>query len=108
MRHMLKPDQLKGSMAVAQQPAIRNAALVGGQAGMTAAIALPLFMLSPWADLVGFAALGALVALFGRFAPSRRRHLILLACALCQMSAVFVMSLVVALGASEAIARQSG
>ncbi|WNO60642.1 hypothetical protein [Rheinheimera sp. MMS21-TC3] len=33
-------------------------------------IVLPLFQLSPFADLIDFAALGALVAFFGRFAAA--------------------------------------
>ena len=72
-RHLLHRDQFRDSLALASQPSLRNSALAGVQAGLTAAIALPLFLLSPWAHLVGFASPGALVALFGRFAPAESR-----------------------------------
>lgn len=86
-------------MGLAKQPSIRNSALAGLQAAVTAAIALPVVWLSPWPHLIGFAALGALVALFGRFASERDRNRILFLCALCQVFAVFSMSLVAWLGA---------
>lgn len=91
-RNLLHPDQLRDSVALSPQPSLRNSALAGVQAATTAAIALPLFHLSPWSDLIGFAALGALVALFGRFAPAGRRNRIVLLCAVCQVLAVLVMS----------------
>lgn len=97
-RHLLHPRQLKDSMALSAQPSLHNATLAGLQAAVTAAIALPLFYLSPWSHLIGFASLGALVALFGRFAPSRRRIRILLQCGLWQVLAVFTMSAAAWLG----------
>ncbi|MCC2595730.1 hypothetical protein LKR43_05200 [Pusillimonas sp. MFBS29] len=38
--------------------------------------------LSPWPHLVGFPALGALAALFGRYSSQRDRHRIVLICGL--------------------------
>ncbi|MCK0198743.1 FUSC family protein [Ancylobacter sp. 6x-1] len=102
VRHLLHPDQLRDSLSLSAQPSLRNATLAGLQAALTAAIALPLVHLSPWSHLVGFAALGALVALFGRFAPSRRRLRILLLSGLCQVLAVFGMSTAAWLGAPMA------
>ena len=61
-RHLLSPDHLLASFALGRQPHLRNSLLAGLQAGLTVVIALPLFYLSPYAHLVGFAALGALVA----------------------------------------------
>lgn len=98
VRRMLHPRQLKNSMALSRQPALHNSALAGLQAAITAAIALPIVYLSPWSHLIGFAALGALVALFGRFAPSRSR--ILLFSGLLQILTVFAMSATAWLGAS--------
>lgn len=98
-RHLLHPHQLKDSMALSPQPSLRNSTLAGLQAAITVAIALPIFYLSPWSHLVGFASLGALVALFGRFAPSRQRLRILFLCGLWQVLAVFVMSVAAWLGA---------
>lgn len=73
-----------------------------GNAPLAAAIALPLIWLSPWSHLIGFAALGALVALFGRFAPSESRSRIILFSAILQVLAVFTMSAAAWMGASTA------
>lgn len=102
-RHLLHPDQLRDSAALARQPSLRNSALAGMQAAITSAIALPLFHLSPWSHLIGFASLGALVALFGRFAPARRRNRIVLLCGIWQVLAVLVMSGAAWMGAPVAL-----
>lgn len=91
-RHLLHPRQMRDSLALARQPCWRNASLAGMQSALAAAIALPLVYLSPWSHLIGYAALGALVALFGRYAPERSRSRILFLCVLVQTLAVFVMS----------------
>ncbi len=98
-RHLLHPGQLKDSLTLVRQVSLRNATLAGLQAAAVAAIALPLVHLSPWPHLIGFAALGALVALFGRFAPAGRRGGVLLQCGLLQSAAVLFMSLASWLGA---------
>ncbi len=98
-RHLLHPSQLKDSLSLARQVSIRNATLAGLQAAAVAAIALPLAHLSPWPHLIGFASLGALVALFGRFAPVGRRGRILVQCGLLQTGAVLIMSAAAWLGA---------
>ncbi|MET0437372.1 MAG: FUSC family protein [Devosia sp.] len=100
MRHLLASMRLADILAFAQQPSLRNAALAGLQASVAIAVAIPLAFASPWPHLVGFAALGALAALFGRFAPEKGRGQIVLWAAICQTSGVGVMSLVVWLGAS--------
>lgn len=92
VRHLLHPRQMRESLALARQPYWRNASLAGLQSAAAAGIALPLVYLSPWSHLIGYAALGALVALFGRYAPARRRNHILFLCALVQTLAVFTMS----------------
>src|SRR5699024_254112 len=99
-RHLIQPHHVRDSLALTRQPSVRNAALAGLQAALTIAIALPLIYLTPWSHLIGFAALGALVALFGRFAPQRKRNRIVLLCGLLQSSAVLSMSLASWLGAS--------
>lgn len=85
---------------MSKQLSLRNAALAGLQAAIAAAIALPLVYLSPWSGLIGFAALGALVALFGRFAPARSRNLVVFYCAVLQTVAVLAMSAASWLGSS--------
>ncbi|MFG1250118.1 FUSC family protein [Xanthobacter flavus] len=98
-RHLLKPHQIRESWALAAQPWQRNAALAGLQASLAAAIALPLALVSPWPHLVGFASLGTLAALFGRFAPQAGRGRIVLLCAMWLTVSVLVMSTAAWLGA---------
>ncbi len=101
VRHMLHPRQFLDSLVVGPQVSLRNSTLAGAQAALTILIALPWFYyVSPWPHLLGFASLGALVALFGRFDGSGRRKLRLLECAVIQMGTVFVLSAAAWLGAS--------
>ncbi len=97
-RHLLKPHQFRESMAVSPQPSLRNAALVGVQTSLAAALVLPFMHLSPWPQLIGYAALGTLVGLFGRFAPQARRGRIVLMAALLQVATIFFMSMAAWLG----------
>src|SRR5690606_1894138 len=92
-RYLFGPRHFRDSMALAKQPSLRNSMLAGLQAAIVVAIALPLIHISPWSHQIGFAALGALVALFGRFAPPGRRNRIVLLCAIWQSLAVLGMSL---------------
>lgn len=94
-RHLLKPHLIRDCLTWARQPSLRNAWLAGLQAAVVLAIGLPAAYLSPWPHLIGYASLGALVALFGRFSPRRSRGRVVLFAALCQTSAVFVMSMAV-------------
>ena len=102
-RHLLKPHQIWESLALVAQPSLRNSMLAGLQASLAAAIALPLTYLSPWPHLTGFAALGTLAALFGRFAPRAGRSRIVALCALWLIFAVLIMSAAVWLGAAAFI-----
>lgn len=99
LRQLLHVRRLRESLAWSHQPFLRNATLAGLQTALTAAIALPFFHLSPWSHLIGFAALGALTSLFGRFAPLRQRGRIVFWSGACLVAAVFVMSMVAWLGA---------
>ncbi|WP_370677285.1 FUSC family protein [Pleomorphomonas sp. PLEO] len=94
LTQVLRPHQVRASLVLGKQPSLRISALAGLQAAAAGAVALPIFYVSPWPQLIGFAALGAMVALFGRFSAANRRGRILLWCALCQSLAVFVMSAV--------------
>jgi hypothetical protein len=93
LRHLLNRHQLRESLLLAPQSVWSNSALAGLQAGLVVLIALPLVHLSPWPAMIGYGALGALVTLFGRFAPKARRSGILIQCALWQVLAVLSMSL---------------
>lgn len=92
LRLLVNRHQMNESVALAPQPGLRNSALAGLQVAVTALIALPLIQLSPFSHLIGFASLGTLVALFGRYAPRERRGWIVFLCVLCQTLTVFAMS----------------
>lgn len=92
-RQLLSPGQIRESLGLAPQLWLRSSVLVGAQAALAAGIAMTLACLSPWPHLLGFVALGTLIALFGRFAPAGQRGPILFKAALCQTAAVLIMSL---------------
>lgn len=98
-RHLLAPHQFRESLTLAPQPWIWIAFLAGLQAALAGLIALPLIHISPWPHLIGFASLGTLVALFGRFAPEARRSEIVLRCAFWMVLSVSTMSIAAWLGA---------
>lgn len=97
---LLHRRQLRESLALAPQMSLRIALIAGAQASLAVLLALVLALLSPWPELVGFPALGALAALFGRFAPLARRRRIVAVCALLLLGAVAAPSLASLLGAS--------
>ena len=99
--HLLHPQQLHDSLALAPQLSLRIALIAGLQASLAVFAALVLALLSPWPELVGFPALGALAALFGRFAPLPRRRRIVAAAALLLLAAVLLPSLAGLFGASD-------
>ncbi len=100
-RHLLTRSQLQESMIVATPPPLRNACVAGFQAAITILIALAVTHLSPWPQLVGFPALGALAALFGRYASLQRRRRIVFICGALLTAGVLVPSLVSFAGASS-------
>lgn len=96
---LLNRHQVRESLTLAPQPGLRAGLVAGLQAALTALIALPLVAVSPWAHLIGFASLGSLIALFGRFSPRARRGRILLQCLFWQTFAVTSLSAAAWLGA---------
>lgn len=100
-KHLLHPHQFRDSVAFNRKGYTRNSAVAGAVAALTVLIALPLvYYVSPWPHLVGFAALGALVALFGRFETRQTRRLKVFQCGLLQLLAVASISVAAWLGAS--------
>jgi len=96
-RHLLLPlldyQHLRDSMLVTRPAILRNSTLAGLQSALVVVVALPLVQISVWSHLIGYAGLGALVALFGRFAPKGRRTLTVFMVALCQTASVLLMTL---------------
>ncbi len=101
-RHLLSRMQFQESLAVSPPPSIRNAGIAGLQAALSILAALATVHLSPWPYLVGFPALGALAALFGRYASIPRRRKIVLICGALLTTGVFLPSLISFSGAPPA------
>ena len=97
--HLLDRSQLRDSVALAPPVSMRIALITGGQASLAVLCAMVLTLLPPWTALVGFSALGALAALFGRFAPLPRRRRIVAICAGLLALGVFFPSLASLFGA---------
>ncbi|MCD2513470.1 FUSC family protein [Comamonas endophytica] len=98
---LLHHRQLRESLALAPQMSLRIALIAGLQASLAVLVALVSTLMSPWPELVGFPALGALAALFGRFAPLARRRRIVAVCAMLLLFAVLLPGMASLLGASE-------
>ena len=92
-RMLMSRKQMSASLRVARPPLWGNSILAGVQAGLAVALAVGLVAVSPWSNLIGAASLGAMAALFGRFAPKRRRSIIVSYAALCMMVSIGSMSL---------------
>lgn len=103
LRLLFARHHLAESLAFAPPRFLRVSVLVGAEVALTLALALPLVLASPRPDLMGYASLGALVALFGRFAPPGRRMPVLGASALMQAGGILILSLVAWLGAPQIV-----
>lgn len=100
LRAILSQRQLRDSIRLTSPPSLRITLVAAAQAALTVLLAMVVVRLSPWPHLVGFASLGALAALFGRFAPlSQRKRIVLLSAGLLTV-AVLVQSLVSLAGAA--------
>lgn len=98
-RHLVSPAQWAESVAIGAPPSLRIFAIAGGQAALAVLLAIVVTHFSPWPQLVGYASLGALAALFGRFATVERRMRIVVICALLLALGVLVPSLASWVGA---------
>lgn len=92
-RHLVSRAQWAESVALGAPPSLRIFAIAGAQAALAVLLAIVATHFSPWPQWVGFASLGALAALFGRFAPVERRVRIVVICALLLALGVLVPSL---------------
>lgn len=92
-RILFSRRQMQASLTVAKPSQWRNSILSGFQAGVAVLVAVTAVALSSWPEQIGAASLGAMAALFGRFAPPRRRNVIVIYAALCMMASIVLMSL---------------
>ncbi len=102
-RQLLAIGQFRESLALTPTPSLRTAAIAGLQAALAVFFAIATTHLSPWPQLVGFPALGALAALFGRYATLKRRRHIVLTCGALLTLGVLLPSLASLAGASPAM-----
>ncbi|GAA0512355.1 MAG: FUSC family protein [Pigmentiphaga sp.] len=100
-RYLLTPAQLEESLTMAVPPSVRNAVVAGMQATLAVVVALACFHYSPWPQLVGFGALGALASLFGRYASRVRRRRMVFLSALLLVAATLATSMAAQAGASS-------
>ncbi len=84
LRLLLAPARLRESLTLPQQrPSVRNATVAGAQVALAVLLVASVLHFSPWQHVLGFASLGALAALFGRFTTlAQRRRVVLTAGAL--------------------------
>ena len=99
IRQLSHPHRLRESISISGPFLHRNSLISGLQVAATTVISLPLVLHSPRPDLIGFASLGALISLFGRFAPKGGRWPILLGCLMCLVFVVGGLSLATLAGA---------
>ena len=92
-RHLVSPAQWRESMALGAPPSLRIFAIAGFQSALAVLLAIVATNFSPWPEMVGFASIGALAALFGRFSTVQRRMRIVVICALLLALGVLVPSL---------------
>lgn len=92
-RRLLTPHHFQKSLSLNPHPSLYLGGIAGLQAALALLTAIVLARYSLWPELVGFPALGALAALFGRFAPLSKRHGIVWICAVQLTGAVFITSL---------------
>lgn len=80
LRQLAAPARLRESLAINRPPSVRNAAIAGVQVALAVVLVAGALHHSPWDYMAGFGGLGALAALFGRFAPiAQRRRIVLTA-----------------------------
>lgn len=99
-RHLLDWPQWRDSVRLVPQPSLWISIVSGLQVALSGLLVMAAVYASPWRHLVGFAAIGALTALFGRFAPLAERRRIVTVCALLMTLAVLVPSLCALAGAT--------
>jgi hypothetical protein len=99
-RHLLSWQQWRHSLHLVSHPSLWISAVTGLQVALSVLLVIVAVYFSPWSHLVGFASLGGLTALFGRFAPLQERRRIVSVCALLMSAAVLLPSLFALAGAA--------
>ncbi|MFF2623106.1 FUSC family protein [Oerskovia jenensis] len=100
-REVLDPAHLRAALRLTSVDATLVAALL---CGASVAVTLAIAATSGHQDLAGFAALGALTSLYGRFDPYRRRAALLASVGAVMVGAILVTTAVAATGAPTWVA----
>ncbi|SDC40128.1 Fusaric acid resistance protein-like [Sanguibacter gelidistatuariae] len=98
VRSVLSPEHTRAALKIHPADATVAAAL---RAGLAVCLALTLGHLSPHPEMVGFASLGALTSIYGRYEPYRRRAAVLAIAGAMITLAILVASIGPHLGWSE-------
>ena len=98
--HLLSAAQWRDSLRLVAHPSLWISMVSGLQVGLSVLLVIVLTHFSLWSHLVGFASLGGLTALFGRFAPLKERRRIVTVTALLMTLAVLLPSLAAWAGAT--------
>ncbi|MET4224462.1 FUSC family protein [Oerskovia enterophila] len=99
-REVLDPAHLRAALRLTSVDATLAAAL---RCGASVALALVLAATSGHQDLAGFAALGALTSLYGRFDPYRRRAALLALVGTTMIGSILLTTAITAAGAPAAV-----
>ncbi|MFD6164057.1 FUSC family protein [Oerskovia sp. NPDC060287] len=99
-REVLDPSHLRAALRLTSVDATLAAAL---RCGASVALALVLAATSGHQDLAGFAALGALTSLYGRFDPYRRRAALLALVGATMIGSILLTTAITAAGAPAAV-----
>ncbi|MGW6006965.1 FUSC family protein [Oerskovia enterophila] len=99
-REVLDPSHLRAALRLTSVDATLAAAL---RCGASVALALVLAATSGHQDLAGFAALGALTSLYGRFDPYRRRAALLALVGTTMIGSILLTTAITAAGAPAAV-----
>ena len=80
LRQIAAPARLRESLALNRPLSVRNACIAGLQVALAVVLVSIALHYSPWSDMASYGGLGALAALFGRFAPlAQRRRIVAMA-----------------------------
>lgn len=98
LRQIAAPARLRESLALSRPLSVRNATIAGAQVALAVVLVAATLHASPWSHMASYGALGALAALFGRFAPLGQRRRIVAMAGVLLVAPVALLSLLGLLG----------
>jgi uncharacterized membrane protein YccC len=98
LRQIAAPARLRESLALSRPLSVRNATIAGAQVALAVMLVAATLHASPWNHMASYGGLGALAALFGRFAPLGQRRRIVAMAGVLLVAPVALLSLLGLLG----------